>query len=158
MNGDSRFTIISLGYVAAALLFVFGLRRLSSPRTARSGNRLAAIGMLIALIATLLDRSILSFWEIGIGTVVGAAVGIYSARRVQMTAMPQMVALFNGAGGATAAGTASASARRSRGRSASRSARSPSPAASSPSASCRRSCPAGRCSFPAATSSTPSSR
>ena len=103
MNGDTRFTIISLSYVAAALLFVFGLRRLSSPRTARSGNRLAAIGMLIALVATLLDRNILSFWEIGIGTVAGAAIGVYSARRVQMTAMPQMVALFNGAGGATAA-------------------------------------------------------
>ena len=103
MTGDTRFTVISLSYVAAALLFVFGLRGLSSPRTARSGNRLAAIGMLVALSATLLDRSILSFWEIGIGTVVGAAIGIYSARRVQMTAMPQMVALFNGAGGATAA-------------------------------------------------------
>jgi len=103
VTGDPRFTIISLSYVAAALLFVFGLRRLSSPRTARSGNRLAAIGMLIALVATLLDRSILSYWEIGIGTVIGAAIGVYSARRVQMTAMPQMVALFNGAGGATAA-------------------------------------------------------
>jgi len=103
MNGDSRFTVISLAYIIAALLFVFGLRRLSSPRTARSGNRLAAAGMLIAFAATLLDRSILSFWEIGIGTVIGAGVGIYSARRVQMTAMPQMVALFNGAGGATAA-------------------------------------------------------
>jgi NAD(P) transhydrogenase subunit beta len=103
MSGDPRFTVISLAYIAAALLFVFGLRRLSSPRTARSGNRLAAAGMLIALVATLLDRSIVSFWEIAIGTVVGAGVGIYSARRVQMTAMPQMVALFNGAGGATAA-------------------------------------------------------
>jgi NAD(P) transhydrogenase subunit beta len=98
MTGDPRFTVISLAYIAAALLFVFGLRRLSSPRTARSGNRLAAAGMLIALAATLLDRSILSFWEIAIGTVIGAGVGIYSARRVQMTAMPQMVALFNGAG------------------------------------------------------------
>ena len=103
MTGDPRFSVISLSYIAAALLFVFGLRRLSSPRTARSGNRVAALGMLVALAATLLDRSILSFWEIGIGTVVGAAIGIYSARRVQMTAMPQMVALFNGAGGGTAA-------------------------------------------------------
>jgi NAD(P) transhydrogenase subunit beta len=103
MNDQTRFTVISVAYIAAALLFVFGLRRLSSPRTARSGNRLAAIGMLIALLATLLDRNILSFWEIGIGTLVGAAIGIYSARTVQMTAMPQMVALFNGAGGATAA-------------------------------------------------------
>ena len=103
MNGDLRFSAMSLSYVVAALLFIFGLRRLSHPRTARSGNRLAAIGMLVALVATLLDRSILSFWEIGIGALIGAAVGIYSARRVQMTAMPQMVALFNGMGGATAA-------------------------------------------------------
>ena len=103
MSGDLRFTVISLSYVAAALLFIFGLRRLSTPRTARSGNRLAAIGMLVALVATLLDRSIVSWWEIAIGTVVGAAIGIYSARRVHMTAMPQMVALFNGMGGATAA-------------------------------------------------------
>ena len=103
MTGDLRFTIISLSYVAAALLFIFGLRRLSHPRTARSGNRLAAIGMLVALVATLVDRSILSYWEIAIGTVIGAAAGVYSARKVQMTAMPQMVALFNGMGGATAA-------------------------------------------------------
>ena len=103
MSGDTRFAVISLSYIAAALLFVLGLRGLSSPSTARAGNRLAAIGMLVALVATLLDRSILSFWEIGIGTLVGAVIGIYSARRVQMTAMPQMVALFNGAGGATAA-------------------------------------------------------
>ena len=103
MTGDLRFSAMSLSYVAAALLFILGLRRLSHPRTARSGNRLAGIGMLVALVATLLDRSILSFWEIGIGTAIGAAIGIYSARRVQMTAMPQMVALFNGMGGATAA-------------------------------------------------------
>ena len=103
MSGDLRFTVISLSYVAAALLFIFGLRRLSTPRTARSGNRLAALGMLVALVATLLDRSIVSWWEIAIGTAVGAAIGIYSARRVHMTAMPQMVALFNGMGGATAA-------------------------------------------------------
>ena len=103
MSGDLRFTVISLSYVAAALLFIFGLRRLSAPRTARSGNRLAAAGMFVALLATLLDRSILSWWEIAIGTAVGAAAGIYSARRVRMTAMPQMVALFNGMGGATAA-------------------------------------------------------
>ena len=103
MNGDLRVSAMSLSYIVAALLFIFGLRRLSHPRTARSGNRLAAIGMLVALVATLLDRSILSYWEIGLGTLIGAVIGIYSARRVQMTAMPQMVALFNGMGGATAA-------------------------------------------------------
>ena len=103
MSSDVRFTVISLSYVLAALLFIFGLRGLSTPRTARAGNRLAALGMFVALAATLLDRSILSYWEIAIGTAIGAAVGIYSARRVQMTAMPQMVAIFNGMGGATAA-------------------------------------------------------
>ncbi len=103
MSDQLRSTIISVSYIVAALFFIFGLRRLSSPRTARSGNRLAAIGMFIALAVTLLDRSIISFTDIVIGTVIGAAVGIYSARRVAMTAMPQMVALFNGMGGATAA-------------------------------------------------------
>src|SRR5688572_32273302 len=59
--------------------------------------------MVLALAATLLDRQIISFWIIGAGTLVGAAIGIYFARTVQMTAMPQMVALFNGMGGGTAA-------------------------------------------------------
>src|SRR5688500_12911110 len=103
MDGDMRFTVMSLSYVVASLLFIFGLRQLSHPRSARSGNRLAAAGMTIALLATLLDRGIVSYLEIAIGTAIGAAIGIYSARRVQMTAMPQMVALFNGMGGATAA-------------------------------------------------------
>ena len=103
MDGDMRFTVMSLSYVVASLLFIFGLRQLSHPRSARSGNRLAAAGMTIALVATLLDRGIVSYVEIAIGTAIGAAIGIYSARRVQMTAMPQMVALFNGMGGATAA-------------------------------------------------------
>src|SRR5687768_3445190 len=103
MDGEMRFTVMSLSYVVASLLFIFGLRQLSHPRSARSGNRLAAAGMTIALLATLLDRGIVSYLEIAIGTAIGAAIGIYSARRVQMTAMPQMVALFNGMGGATAA-------------------------------------------------------
>jgi H+-translocating NAD(P) transhydrogenase subunit beta len=103
MDAGMRFTVMSLSYVVASLLFIFGLRQLSHPRSARSGNRLAAAGMTIALLATLLDRGIVSYLEIAIGTAIGAAIGIYSARRVQMTAMPQMVALFNGMGGATAA-------------------------------------------------------
>jgi NAD(P) transhydrogenase subunit beta len=90
-------------YVLAALLFIFGLKRLSSPATARSGNRIAAIGMAIALSATLLDRGIVNWWIIIGGTIVGAAIGIYFGRTVAMTQMPQMVALFNGMGGATAA-------------------------------------------------------
>ena len=95
--------MIALSYIVAAVLFIFGLKQLSSPSTARSGNRLAAIGMALALAATLLDRQIISFWIIGVGTLIGAVIGIYFGRTVQMTAMPQMVALFNGMGGATAA-------------------------------------------------------
>ncbi len=100
---DFRDSAIAVAYIVAAVLFIFGLKRLSSPATARSGNRLAAIGMLLALGATLVDRQIISFWTIALGMVIGAAIGIYFARTVQMTAMPQMVALFNGMGGATAA-------------------------------------------------------
>ena len=100
---DLRGSVIALSYIVAAVLFIFGLKQLSSPSTARSGNRLAAIGMALALGVTLLDRQIVSYWTIAIGTLIGAVMGVYFARTVQMTAMPQMVALFNGMGGATAA-------------------------------------------------------
>src|SRR5687767_3470223 len=100
---DFRESVIAVSYIVAAVLFIFGLKQLSSPSTARAGNRLAAMGMTLALGATLLDRQILSFWSIVLGTFIGAVMGIYFARTVQMTAMPQMVALFNGMGGATAA-------------------------------------------------------
>ena len=100
---DARESGIAIAYIVAAVLFILGLKRLSSPASARSGNRLAAIGMALALSATLVDRQIVSFWIIAGGMVVGAAIGIYFARTVQMTAMPQMVALFNGMGGGTAA-------------------------------------------------------
>jgi H+-translocating NAD(P) transhydrogenase subunit beta len=100
---DFRASVIAVSYIVAAVLFIFGLKRLSSPATARSGNRLAGVGMTLALLATLVDRQILSYWTIGIGMLIGAVIGIYFARTVQMTAMPQMVALFNGMGGATAA-------------------------------------------------------
>ena len=100
---DFHESAIAIAYIVAAVLFIFGLKQLSSPATARAGNRLAALGMLIALGATLLDRQIISFWLIAAGTILGAAIGIYFARTVQMTAMPQMVALFNGMGGGTAA-------------------------------------------------------
>ena len=100
---DLRASVIAVSYIVASVLFIFGLKQLSSPATARSGNRLAAIGMALALAATLIDRQIISFWTIAIGTLIGAAMGIYFGRTVQMTAMPQMVALFNGMGGATAA-------------------------------------------------------
>src|SRR2546429_4502120 len=100
---EVRGSVIAVSYIVAAILFIFGLKQLSSPSTARAGNRTAAIGMGLALVATLLDRQIISFWTIVIGTLIGAAMGVYFGRTVQMTAMPQMVALFNGMGGATAA-------------------------------------------------------
>jgi proton-translocating NAD(P)+ transhydrogenase subunit beta len=100
---DFRGSVIAVSYIVAAVLFIFGLKRLSSPATARSGNRVAAVGMALALGATLLDAQIVSYWTIALGTLVGAVMGIYFARTVQMTAMPQMVALFNGMGGGTAA-------------------------------------------------------
>src|SRR4030081_1168230 len=100
---DFRASVIAVSYIVAAVLFIFGLKRMTSPSTARSGNRLAAIGMALALVATLLDHQIVSYWTIAIGTLIGAVMGVYFARTVQMTAMPQMVALFNGMGGATAA-------------------------------------------------------
>jgi len=100
---DMRESVIAVSYIVAAVLFILGLKQLSSPSTARAGNRLAAIGMTLALGVTLLDRQILSFWSIALGMFIGAVMGIYFARTVQMTAMPQMVALFNGMGGGTAA-------------------------------------------------------
>ena len=100
---DTLETVISLGYLTATVLFILGLRYLSSPRTALRGNRVAAVGMFIATVVTLLDRDILSWWAIVIAIPLGAVVGVVSARRVAMTAMPQMVALFNGCGGAAAA-------------------------------------------------------
>lgn len=103
MIGDLRLFAMQASYVLAALLFIFGLKRLSSPATARSGNRMAAVGMAVALSATLLDRGIVNWWVIIGGTLVGAGIGIYFGRTVAMTSMPQMVALFNGMGGATAA-------------------------------------------------------
>ena len=93
-------SIQALGYLAAAICFIVGLKWLNSPVTARSGNRLSAIGMLIAIVITLLDRAVISYGTIAIGMVVGGALGLWMARAVKMTAMPQMVALLNGLGGA----------------------------------------------------------
>jgi H+-translocating NAD(P) transhydrogenase subunit beta len=95
-----------LAYLAAAALFIYGIRRLRTPETARSGNTLAAVGMVIALIATIFVADIdnvLSVGQISVGVVIGSVLGAVAAQRVQMTAMPQMVAAFNGVGGGAAA-------------------------------------------------------
>jgi len=86
-------------YIIAFGLFIQGLRGLSGPTTAVRGNRIAAVGMLIAIIATLINRNEGNWGLIVLGIALGAAVGIPAARQVKMTAMPQMVALFNGVGG-----------------------------------------------------------
>ena len=89
-----------LGYVLAAGLFIFGLKMLGSPATARRGNMISSIGMLVAIVSALLDQGIVDFTYIAAGMVVGGAIGAIAARAVAMTAMPEMVALFNGFGGA----------------------------------------------------------
>src|SRR4029453_2047058 len=94
---------IRVCYLAASVLFILGIRGLSHPRTARQGNLLAAVGMGVAVAATLLDESLGSSGLIVFGIAVGAVVGAVSARAVKMTAMPQMVALFNGVGGGAVA-------------------------------------------------------
>jgi H+-translocating NAD(P) transhydrogenase subunit beta len=91
--------IIELAYLGAASLFIIGLKRLAAPATARQGNFLSAVGMLIAIVATLFDRQILSFQWIVVGGVIGSALGLWMARTVKMTAMPQMVGILNGFGG-----------------------------------------------------------
>ena len=99
----SRTDAIGAAYLVCAILFIIGLRRLSSPATARSGNQLAAIGMAFAIVATLFDERVLSYQWIVVGAIIGGVGGAVGARKVKMTAMPQMVALFNGFGGGAAA-------------------------------------------------------
>ncbi|MHB2155343.1 NAD(P)(+) transhydrogenase (Re/Si-specific) subunit beta [Calditrichota bacterium GD2] len=96
-------TITNIVYLISASFFIIGLRWLGSPKTARKGNLLSMLGMLIAIVVTLLDKNILDFTYIIAGLIIGAAIGAYVAKTVEMTAMPQMVALFNGFGGAASA-------------------------------------------------------
>ena len=92
--------ITQLGYVVAAALFIFGLKMLGSPDTARRGNAISSVGMLVAIISALLGQGIVQYEYIIGGMLVGGAIGAIAARSVAMTAMPEMVALFNGFGGA----------------------------------------------------------
>ncbi len=91
--------IIDLSYLVSAILFIYGLKRLQSPATARQGNQLAALGMLVAVVATLFMQEILTPAQMLLGVVVGGGIGAIMARRVQMTGMPELVAAFNGFGG-----------------------------------------------------------
>jgi NAD(P) transhydrogenase subunit beta len=95
--------LINGAYVVAAVLFILGLKGLTHPRTAVRGNQLGAMGMLLAVVVTLLNQRIIGFEWIIAGIVIGGAIGALLATRVQMTDMPQMVALLNGFGGVSSA-------------------------------------------------------
>ncbi|PMB10457.1 NAD synthetase, partial [Fischerella thermalis CCMEE 5282] len=96
-------TGIQLTYLVAASLFILGLKKLGSPATARQGNVIAAVGMLLAIVATLLDQHVLNYGMILLGLAIGSVLGAIAAYKVQMTEMPQMVGLLNGLGGAASA-------------------------------------------------------
>ena len=91
--------LINGGYLVAAVLFIFGLKGLTHPRTAVRGNLLGSCGMLLAIVITLTDQGIVGFEVILVGIVIGAAIGAVLAVKIEMTAMPELVALFNGFGG-----------------------------------------------------------
>ena len=88
--------LITLAYLLAAVLFITGLKRLSSPRTAKRGNMLSAVGMLIAIAAALLEERVLNPVELLAGLALGGAIAAWMARTVPMTSMPEMVAAFRG--------------------------------------------------------------
>jgi len=95
---DYSQTFIDLGYIVASILFILGIKMLGRPERARRGNLVSALGMLIAIVAVLFECCLDFTWVIG-GLVIGSAIGVIAARTVQMTSMPQMVALLNGFGG-----------------------------------------------------------
>jgi len=92
-------SLINIFYVVASMLFIFGIKGLTHPRTAVRGNLLSASGMLLAIVVTLLKAEVIDYTFIIVGVIIGGIIGAVAAIRVQMTGMPQMVALFNGFGG-----------------------------------------------------------
>ena len=99
---------INIAYLISSICFIYGLKMLSHPKTARNGNMIASIGMLLAILATIIpealsDTSPLNFKMIGIAMAIGSIIGSFFATRVQMTQMPQLVAIFNGFGGGASA-------------------------------------------------------
>ena len=94
-----QLSLINFAYLVASILFIAGLKGLAHPRTAVRGNLAGAAGMLLAIVVTLANRNILSYEMIFVGLIVGALIGGVLALKIQMTAMPQMVALLNGFGG-----------------------------------------------------------
>ena len=103
MNFLQQNWVVDLVYLISVLFFILGLKRLGSPRTARSGNTFSMLGMFIAILITLFDKKIIDYeWIIG-GVVIGSFIGVVMAKTVRMTGMPQIVALFNGFGGGASA-------------------------------------------------------
>lgn len=92
-------SLINLAYIVASILFIYGLKMLGRQSTARRGNLLSALGMLLAVVVTLLDRQIIDYTWIITGLVIGGVIGFACARLIKMTSMPEMVALLNGCGG-----------------------------------------------------------
>ena len=94
-----QLTLINFAYLVASVLFILGLKGLTNPRTAVRGNLLGALGMLLAVVVTLLDQRVVTFEYILAGIVIGALIGSAFAARIPMTSMPELVAVFNGFGG-----------------------------------------------------------
>ncbi|MBR59498.1 MAG: NAD synthetase [Myxococcales bacterium] len=103
-----RVEIIQLAYLGASVLFIMGLKGLTRPKTAVRGNQLGALGMLVAIAATLADQGVLDYKVIAGGIALGTVIGFLLATRVQMTKMPELVAMFNGLGGGASALVAAA--------------------------------------------------
>lgn len=99
-------TLIQLAYLVAAILFILGIKKMNKTKEARSGNQLSAAGMFIAVLATVIQIDMLSLPEILVCVVIGSAIGLFIAFKVEMTQMPEMVALFNGFGGLASLGVA----------------------------------------------------
>jgi len=93
----------NISYVLASVLFILGIKKLSHPKTARNGNLLAALGMLVAIVSTLLAYEMIDYQMIIVGMIIGTIIGALFAQKVEMTQMPQMVAIFNGFGGSASA-------------------------------------------------------
>ena len=100
--------IIDISYLISAVCFIYGLKMLSHPKTARNGNRVASFGMLIAIVVTIILGTNLNFMLIAVAMLIGSIIGGYFSSRVEMTQMPQLVAIFNGFGGGASALVASA--------------------------------------------------
>ena len=91
--------LLQISYLVAAICFIFGLKYLGHPDSAKNGNILSAVGMSIAIVASLMNPEIIQYWWIGVSLILGSAIGYIIAKKIPLTSMPEMVALFNGFGG-----------------------------------------------------------